>query len=208
MSLRGLVIAVLLLAPAPARAWEPDAAALARLARGRPVVEVRAAPGGAAGLIRAAIEIDAAPEVVWSVLVDCALAPRMVANLKSCRVLQADPAGAWDVREHVSRAGLLPSVRSVFRSDYDPPRRLSFHRAGGDLKALEGEWRLIALDDGARTRVIYENLAAMPYPVPGLLARIVLRHDVPQALAALRRESLAARGRRMTRGGTGSKQAP
>ena len=28
------------------------------------------------------------------------------------------------------------------------------------------------------------------------------------ALAALRRESLAARGRRMTRGGTGSKQAP
>ena len=38
---------------------------------------------------------------------------RMVKRLKSCRILEHDPAGRWDVREHVSRAGILPAVRSV-----------------------------------------------------------------------------------------------
>jgi ribosome-associated toxin RatA of RatAB toxin-antitoxin module len=130
--------------------------------------------------------------VVFAVITDCALAPKMVASLKSCRVLERDPAGHWDVREQVSKMTFVPSVRNVFRSDYDPPGHVRFHRIDGDLKVFEGEWRIEP--HGTGSRVIYENRASLPFRVPGYLARIALRIDVRQALLALRRESLARIG--------------
>ena len=187
----GLALAALLLLATPAFAWEPSASVLALLARGQTHVEVRPDDDGVSGLIRAAVEIDAPPETVWKVLIDCDLAPRMAPNLKSCRTLERDPGGLWDVREQIARPGLLPRFRSVVRSDFEPPRRLRFRRAGGDLKILEGEWRLIPLLNGARTRVLYDSRASSPYRAPGGVVRLVLRRDVSLALAALKRESLA-----------------
>ena len=182
--------ALLLLIASPAWAWEPTGQILAGLSRGA-YVDVRPDPDGASGLSRAAEEIAAPPEVVWAVLVDCDLAPRMAASLKSCRILERDPAGRWDLREQIVRPGLMPHFRSVVRSDFDAPRRLKFRRTGGDLKILEGEWRLAPLDGGRTTRVVYESRAASPYAVPASLARLALRRDVLTAMAALKRESLA-----------------
>ncbi|WP_340646783.1 SRPBCC family protein [Phenylobacterium sp.] len=182
-------LAALLAAP-PAAAWEPTDQVLAGLSRGA-YVEVRPDPDGASGLIRAVEEIAAPPEVVWSLLTDCDLAPRMAPGLKSCRILQRDPGGRWDVREQIARPPLMPRFRSVVRSDFEPPRRLRFRRTDGDLKVLEGEWRLTPLAGGRATRVVYESRAASPYAAPGALVRLVLRRDVLAALAALKRESLA-----------------
>lgn len=182
--------AVLLLA-SPAWAWEPDPQVLAGLTRGQAYVEVRPDPAGASGLIRAVEEIAAPSEVVWALLIDCELAPRLAASLKSCRILERDPAGRWDIREQISRPGLMPRFRSVVRSDFEAPRRLRFRRIDGDLKVLEGEWRLTPVRDGRATRVVYESRAASPYAVPGGLARLVIRRDVALAMAALKRESLA-----------------
>jgi hypothetical protein len=192
-----LALALLLLAvPASAAAaWTPAPGAVAQMQAGRPYVDVTADPNGGTGLIRAGIEVAAPREVVWSVITDCDLAPRMVASLKSCRILDADPAGRWDVREHVSRPRVLPPVRSVFRSEYQRPGRITFRRAGGELRVLEGEWRLEPLRGGTATRVLYEQRAALPYTIPGGLLRMGMRRDVPEALLALRREA-EARARR------------
>lgn len=181
--------------PVPASAWAPDPAAIARMESGRPYVDVRPDPSGSAGVIRAGIDIAAPREVVWSIVTDCGLAPSMVASLKSCRILDRDPAGRWDVREHVSRPRILPPVRSVFRSEYQRPARITFRKAGGELRMLEGEWRLEPLNRGAATRVLYEQRAAFPYRAPDALIRMGMRRDVPQALLALRREALARAGR-------------
>jgi len=183
------VLTAILLAAGPARALELTPRAEALLDRGRPYAEVTPGPDGSSGVIRAAIDIAAPQAAVWAVMTDCELAPRMVANLKSCRIVERDPQGRWDVREQISKGGFIPSVRSVFREDFEPPDRMSFHAVGGDLKLLEGEWRLAPHGDDVR--VTYEARVAAPFSVPGWIARLALRHDVPAALLALRRESMA-----------------
>lgn len=192
---RLLTLALLLLAAGQAQAFDLPPEAARALARGEPWLEVRSDHAGAAGRVRAAEEVAAPPERVFAVMTDCARAPRMAPSLKSCRILERDPAGRWDVREQVSRPMLFfPSLRSVFRSDYDPPRGFTYRRTGGELKVLEGDWRLEPLDGGRRTRVLYEGRAALPFAVPHALARAVLRQQVSQALAGLRRECLADDG--------------
>ena len=184
---------LILAALRPDRRRRAVAADLARagaaLDRGRPYVEVKPDPDGSSGVIFAAIDIAAPQAVVWAVMTDCDLAPKMVDNLQSCRIVERDPAGRWDIREQVSKGGLLPSVRTVYREDFEPTHKMTFHRTGGDLKVLEGEWRLEP--QGDQVRVTYEARVAAPFSVPGWVARLALRHDVPMALLALRREAMA-----------------
>jgi len=187
--MRVLLVMALLAAAWPAAAFELPPKAQAQLDRGRPYAEVTPDPDGSSGRIRAAIDIAAPPEAIWSVMTDCDLAPRMVANLKSCRILERDPQGRWDIREQVSKMTFIPSVRSVFREDFEAPRRMTFRRVGGDLKVLEGEWLLT--QHGDETQVTYEARVAAPFSVPGWIARLALRQNVPMALLALRRESVA-----------------
>ncbi|MDB5424381.1 MAG: polyketide cyclase [Phenylobacterium sp.] len=178
-----------LTAPGPAGAFDLPPRAEAMLEHGRPWVEVRPDADGHSGQVRGAIDIAASKETIWALMLDCDAALRMVANLKSCRVLERDPQGRFDVREQVSRAMFLPSVRSTYRSDYDRPDRIRFHRIGGDMTVFEGEWRLTPRPAGVR--VTYEARASAPFAVPGWIARATLRHDVPAALMALRREAEA-----------------
>jgi carbon monoxide dehydrogenase subunit G len=183
-----ILLAALGAATASAAAVDIPPREQSALDRGRAYVEVRPDPDGETGLIRAAIDIAAPPEVVFRVITDCDLAPKMVDSLKSCRVVERDPAGRWDVREEISKMTFVPSVRNVFRSDYEPPARVRFHRVGGDLKVFEGEWRIEP--HGTGSRVFYENRASAPFRVPGYLARFALRLEVPRALQALRREAM------------------
>ena len=159
------------------------------LDRGLPYVDVGPDVRANAGVVRGAVDIAAPLSAVWAVMQDCDLAPRMVANLKSCRILERDPAGRWDVREYVSRRSLLPPIRNVFRSDYQPEQRIAFHRTDGDLAVFEGEWRLEP--QAGQVRVTYEAHIAAPFSVPGWIARIALRGDVYAALLAFQRQAVA-----------------
>lgn len=151
-----------------------------------PVVEVNADTHGASGDIRAQVDIAAPPSVVWKVLIDCGQVPHLMVGAKSCKVLQHDPLGRWDVREQVSQGALLPAIRTVLRSDYDSPRAVHFHRIDGDLKVLEGSWRLDPIDQGLRTRVSYDSRVQAPFGIPAFLARSVLRGDMPKTMNNLR----------------------
>ena len=154
--------------------------------------EVSADPDGTAGIVRGRVDIEAPPAVVWNVILDCRRARRMAPNVQSCKVLDRAADGSWDLREMIVAPPLVPKVRSVFRSSYDPVKRITFKCAGGDVKVCEGEWRLTALPSGG-TRVAYTNRASSPYPaIPAGLTRDAMKNDMVRALKALRRECLAA----------------
>ena len=72
-----ILLALLALAAAPA--WAAEGGGIR--------VQITPDPGGASGLIQGSVEIEATPEVVLTVLIDCDAAPRLVARLKSCKVL-------------------------------------------------------------------------------------------------------------------------
>jgi ribosome-associated toxin RatA of RatAB toxin-antitoxin module len=176
--------------PAVARAeWAPDAEALARLARGDVHADVRPDPDGASGVVHGAVDIDASAAVVWRTILDCARAGRMAPGVRSCRVTERDPAGRWDVREMTVRwAALTPTFKTVFRSDFEPERRIRFRCISGDIRVCQGLWRLESLS-GGRTRVFYENRASSPISAPAVVTRVAMRRDVARALQALKRES-------------------
>ena len=188
----GALFAAFAMMATAASAWAPDLQVDRQLRQGQAWAEVLPDRDGA-GLIHAAIDIPAPPKTVWSIMTDCRLAAKLVISVTSCKVLQSDPRAGWDVREQVTRGGLFfPSLRNVFRSDYQPFSLIRFHRLAGDLKIEEGEWRLEALNGGAATRVIYVNRVAVNLFAPAFLVRAGIKHDTPQVLLNLRRESLAA----------------
>jgi ribosome-associated toxin RatA of RatAB toxin-antitoxin module len=190
LAVLALALALMAVRSAPASAFAPEDKA--RLAAGEPIVRVTPADGPIDGQVDAMMDIPAPAAAVYSALTECANAPEVFPSLKSCRVMQTDPAQTWDVREHkvASWASFLPDMSTVFRSDYEPNRRISFRLISGDLQHLEGEWRLEPIAGGAATRVTYRARVGFHAMVPGFLVRQSLAADVPKFLAAIRAESV------------------
>ncbi len=161
----------------------------ALLASGEVLVDVVADPQGAAGQVDAVIEIPASADVIWKVMLDCGRAPHFLAGLQSCTVLQESPDKKWDVREHkVQWSVLFPAVRSVFRSDYKPTHEIRFSRVEGDLKELEGSWRLEPIKGKLSTRLFYHARVDPGVYLPNAIVRSVIENDMPKTLKALRAE--------------------
>ena len=131
--LAGAGLAAALMLAVPARALDIDAATQAKLAAGEAVTKFTPDPSeSAAGLIEAVIDIPASRQTVWAILTDCLASVKVFSGLKTCRVVSADPATKSDVREHlISWSRLLPTVRSVFKSQYDEPNEIRFLRTEG-----------------------------------------------------------------------------
>lgn len=191
LGVASIAATILLAGPSAALAWAPGAQAQRDLARGASWAEVLPSPDGAA-VIHAAIDIAAPPRAVWAVMTDCKLADKLVVTVTECKIVQGDERAGWDVREQITRGNLfVPSIRNVFRSDYQPYTLIRFHRIGGDLKVEEGEWRLRAIDGGAATEVTYVNRVAANITAPAFIVRAGMKGDTAKVLVNLRRESVA-----------------
>lgn len=188
-----LLLAPLVMAIAPATPnWEPPRDVQSELASGRAWADVLPDTDGA-WLIHAAIDIPAPPRTVWGVMTDCRLAAHLVTTVTSCKILSGDQEKGWDVREQVTRGSiLLPEIHNVLRADYQPYQVIRFHRAGGNLKAEDGQWRIEPLDGGAGARVIYVNRVAVNLLAPAFMVRAGMKRDTPKVLINLKRESVAA----------------
>lgn len=187
MILRIIAIILFVLATTATLSAGPPAET-AQLDNGEPVIALAPAPDGDGTRIRAAIDIAAPPKAIWSVMTNCADAARFVPGLDSCRVLERGPHGRWDIREHqIKWMWFLPRVRSVFRTEYDPPRRLRFRRIAGTLRRNEGEWKLAPRANGT-TRVSYDAVLAASIPAPDFMVENALRRDIATVLRRLKQE--------------------
>jgi carbon monoxide dehydrogenase subunit G len=147
-------------------------------------------------VVHASIDIAATPAIVWAVIIDCNRAPKFVPNMESCRIVNRDPAGRWELRETVLNIMLLPRIRSLSRNDFEPPRRMAFKRAGGDTRIADGEWRLEPLAKGKATRLHYSAVLALNYSVPRFLVDNAAARDFPALLQGIEHESLEDAGKK------------
>jgi ribosome-associated toxin RatA of RatAB toxin-antitoxin module len=166
-----------------------------RLRRGEVVANV-VQDRGPGGRLVAAIDIPAAPSVVWAVMRDCERAPEYVPGLDSCRILESSADGSSDVREHRIRwISLLPRLTVRFRSNYIAEREIRVARTGGDLTDMQGTWTLEPLDGGEATRLHYDFRMVPSTFLPSGLVRAGLLRDAPQVLEAVRTEVIRVSAR-------------
>ncbi|HEY8053630.1 MAG TPA: SRPBCC family protein [Steroidobacteraceae bacterium] len=169
--------------------WVAAADVQQRLASGEVVVTIApvADAGRPRGRVLAAVLIKATPEAIWRVLTDCVQAPLFVPGLKRCRRINGASDGSWEeFEQEVQYSWFLPTLRFVFRAEYERPHRIRFRRVSGDLKEEEGTWALTPTADGSTTLVQYEAYVDPGFWVPQVLVNRSLRKDLPAALSGLR----------------------
>lgn len=158
-------------------------------AAAEPMVEIIpvSTPDGGATRVLASIEIEASPAAVWAVLTDCARASTVIPHLESCRIIEKDPAGLWDIREHIINPPFLPRIKTVVRNDFTPRRRLAFKLQGGDMRVSDGAWVLESAK--GRTRLSYEAVIAPKFAAPQFIVSRAMAQDFPAMLKAIQHAS-------------------
>ena len=122
------------------------------------------------GMIRGerTVEIDAPIQRCFDIAADVAHAPEWQGSLKDVEVLDRDIDGRASSVETESDAKVR-TIRSRLRFAYDPPTGITWEQERGDVKALNGWWRLEDLG-GGRTRATY-GLEVDPGRMLGMLLR-------------------------------------
>lgn len=174
----------------------PVPAQTGKLPEGRDIsVQVEQLEEGEQISLSAAVRIMAPAETVWKVLVDCMQALEYVPDIQECEVLRSgidDEGGHYDITRHrLKPYFFLPGVESVFRADYHYPRRIRFHKAGGELEHFSGAWVFETGCDG-QTVLHYRASVDLHRHLSQRAQARILRRDVPQMLERLRELSEAA----------------
>jgi ribosome-associated toxin RatA of RatAB toxin-antitoxin module len=143
--------------------------------------------GGRRGTVRAAMLINAPPDVVFQMMTSCVDAVKYVPHLRLCKVRDRAADLSWELVEHVIDFGwYAPSVQYVFRADVVPDRSITFHQVSGDFKTNEGVWEFEPAGSD-RTLLRYRVYMDPPGYIPNWLARSTFKRELPQMLASLRR---------------------
>jgi uncharacterized membrane protein len=101
----------------------------------------------------ASAEIDAPIAEVFAVAADIENSPRWQPEIKVAEVRERDAEGR-QVLVHTETDAKVRRLGAELRFTYDEPKGLSWVQEDGDLKSVEGSWRLEDLGDG-RTRATY-----------------------------------------------------
>jgi ribosome-associated toxin RatA of RatAB toxin-antitoxin module len=99
-------------------------------------------------------DIDASLDQVWALVEDVEKAPEWQGGLKALRALDRDEHGRAILCESKSDAKVR-TITSTVRFSYDGPTTLTWRQEKGELKSVDGSWKLTDLGDN-RTRATYD----------------------------------------------------
>lgn len=147
-------------------------------------------------------EIDAPPRACRNVLADAEAHPRTFPHVAESRVVAQDENGTWwvysrfefplvhdrDVTLRIVRDG-IPAIPGSYRirfavdNDRGPPARDGVVR----IQLSTGEWDLLPVDGGKRTRAVYTALIDPGGLLPPFIVNKATRRSLPEVIKALRR---------------------
>ncbi len=138
----------------------------------------------------ASAEIDAPLGEVWAVVEDVLTAPEWQGGLVSMSALERDDEGRATLVETENDIKVR-KVKTHVRFRYDGPELLSWTQEKGDLKSVEGSWKLEDLGDG-HTRATY-TLDSDPGRMIGMLIRGPVESVIRSMLVSARPGELKER---------------
>lgn len=115
-------------------------------------------------------EVIRAPiDLCFDVLVDFAEYPKWFRVISAAKIEEADAvAGRWRVRYELD--AILKTITYTLSYDSERPQRLTWKATAGDLKAIEGEYRLVELEPGLTEATCTQSIDIGMW-VPGLVRR-------------------------------------
>jgi uncharacterized membrane protein len=108
-------------------------------------------------------------DLCFDVLVDFAEYPNWFRVIRSATIEDADDeAGRWRVRYELD--AILKTITYTLSYDSERPGRLTWRMTSGDLKAIEGEYRLLELEPGLTEATCTQAIDVGMW-VPGIVRR-------------------------------------
>jgi ribosome-associated toxin RatA of RatAB toxin-antitoxin module len=135
------------------------------------------------------ITVQAAPDMIWSVVTDFESYPEWASEVKDVEVRETDDQGRGKVvRFHVDAR--VMDVEYVLSYEYpEDGRHLTWSLVESDkLRQLDGEYVLDPHDDG-RTTVRYSLTLDLAVPVPGFLRNRAAKQILETSLGSLKRRA-------------------
>jgi len=115
--------------------------------------------------------VAGSPEACFLAITSWETYPQWQSSVRSCRILDRDPDGHWELVETVVDAKLR-GVRYVLRYHYERPNRIWWEYVEGDVRSITGDYLLEPHEDGA-TRITYHLQIDAGLFVPGPIKKFL-----------------------------------
>jgi len=139
-------------------------------------------PGAAA---RVTALFDSSVTEVWNIIGYCKYEFIYVKGLLECEALESELAN-MRVRHRLRNSWYSPTLDYTFEANRAWDGNGEVHLLEGDLKVLEGLWKLMPVKDGKKTIVMHEIRIQPGFPAPKWLIRRSLAKDLPDMMACIR----------------------
>lgn len=179
-----LVLTMLCGMSAAAETGRVSDADMIRLKRGEILLQTihEDKPGGAA---RVTALFDSSAAAVWDVIGYCRYTFIYMRGLELCEMVSGDQY-QMVMHHRLRNSWYAPTLDFSFSASRDDGGSGSAHLVEGNLKVMQGRWKLLPLADNAGLMVIHEIRIQPDIPAPKWLVRHSLRNDLPSMLACIR----------------------
>ena len=163
---------------------------LARLTRGEILLQVvRDDKPGAAARVTALFHTNS--QAIWDIIGYCKYEFIYMRGLKFCEMLDGDQFH-MTMHHRIRNSWYTPTLDFTFEANREPGGDGQAHLIDGDLKVLEGSWKLSPVANENSVIVVHEIRIQPKLPAPEWLVRRNLLRDLPDMMACIRGLAMAS----------------